>query len=58
MKYGVIEPPKLCEEKLHIYLICHRAGSTIALKSGQLGVSTDTLMPMFSADGLGFAVAI
>ena len=32
--------------------------STIAVKSGHLGSNADTFMPIFSADSLGFAVAI
>ena len=38
--------------------ICYRIGSTVAVKSGQLGGKADIFMPMFSADTLGFAVAI
>ena len=33
-------------------------GSTTAVNSGQLGGNEDTFMPIFSADTLGFAVAI
>ena len=36
--------------------ICDRIGSTIAVKSGQLGGNADTFMPIFSADTLDFLV--
>ena len=29
---------------------CYRIGSTIAVKSGELGGNADTFMPIFSAD--------
>ena len=35
-----------------------RTGSTIAVKSDQLGGNADTFMSIFSADPFGFAVAI
>ena len=35
-----------------------RIGSIIAVKSGQLCGNADTFMPIFSANTLGFAVAI
>ena len=38
--------------------MCYRIGCTIAVKSGQLGGNTDIFIPIFSADTLGFAVAI
>ena len=34
----------------------YRIGSTIAVKSGQLGGNADTFMPIFSADTLDFLV--
>ena len=33
-----------------------RIGSTVAIKSGQLGGNADTFMPIFSADTLDFLV--
>ena len=36
--------------------MCDRIGSTIAVKSGQLGGNADTFMPIFSADTLDFLV--
>ena len=39
-------------------IICSRIGSTIAAKSGQVGGNADTFMSIFSADPLGFAVAV
>ena len=35
---------------------CNRIGSTVAVKSGQLGGHADTFMPIFSADTLDFLV--
>ena len=43
---------------IYTFAICYRIGSTIAEKSGQLGGNTDTFMSVFSADALGFSVAI
>ena len=37
---------------------CYKIGSTIVVKTGQLGSNAATFMPIFSADALGFAVAI
>ena len=34
----------------------YRTGSTMAVKSCQLGGNADTFMPIFSADTLGFLV--
>ena len=54
---GVITPLKLCQEQLVIWWICYRIGSTIAVKSGQLGGgNADTFIPIFSADTLDFLV--
>ena len=36
--------------------MCYRIGSTIAVKSGQLGGNADTFVPIFSADTLDFLV--
>ena len=36
---------------------CYRIGSTIAVKSGELGGNTDTFMPIFSVDTLDFLIA-
>ena len=36
--------------------MCYRIGSTIAIKSGQLGGNADTFMPIYSADPLDFSV--
>ena len=36
--------------------MCYRIGSTIAIKSGQLGGNADTFMPIYSADTLDFSV--
>ena len=47
----MILPLKLCEENLIIWKICYRIGSTVAVKSGELGViNADTFMSIFSAD--------
>ena len=37
-------------------IICYRIGSTIAIKSGQLGSNADIFMPTFSGDPLYFLV--
>ena len=52
----MISPLKLCEEWLLIWSICYRLGSTIVLKSGQLGGNVDTFKPIFSSDALDFLV--
>ena len=36
--------------------MCFKIGSTIALKSGQLGGNAHTFMPLFSLDTLDFLV--
>ena len=53
----MIPPLKLCKEYLLIWLICYRIGSTIAVKSSQLGGgNADTFMPIFSANTLDYLV--
>ena len=54
----MITPLKQCQEKPHIWSICYKFGSTIALRSGQLGGNADICMSTFHADTLGFVVAI
>ena len=48
-------PHELSEEQP---LICNRTGSTLLVKSCQLGGNPDTFMSLFSADTLEFAVSI
>ena len=45
-------------KNIYTFGICYRRGSTIAVKSRQLGGNTDAFIPIFSADVLAFAVAI
>ena len=54
----MIHPLKLCKEQLHIWKICYRIGSTIAVNSDQHDDNADTSMPIFSAASLEFAVAV
>ena len=46
----MIPPLKLCEEQLLTWKICCRIGSTVAVKSGWLGVINGYIMAIFSAD--------